>query len=164
MTGRPVRARLSRRGRSQQQVGLLECDVKQYVAWGFLAAPAAALTIGVWAEFADLGQVLLLAIAMPAMAVTLASLAAASGAKPAYLVVLGAAIGLATFAAAEGLYLTLHYARGGSLDFESIESQQAMAAALFGIHVAVGTVAGLALGCAGAVLAYVVSRSPRSRR
>ena len=134
---------------------LLEYDVNQFVPWGFLAAPAAALTIGVWAEFADLGPPLLLAIAMPAMAVSLASVATAMRAKPASLVVLGAAIGLATFAVAEGLYLTIHYARGGTLDFESLESQQAMAAALFGIHVAVGTLAGLALGCAGAVLAYV---------
>ncbi len=121
-----------------------------------LAAPIVALGIGVWAEFADLGPPLLLAVALPAMAAGLISLAIAYDLRPIALVVVGAAIGFATFAIAEGLYLSLHYARGGTLDFESLESQSAMAAALFGIHVAVGTLAGLALGVAGAFVVYAV--------
>ena len=123
---------------------------------GVLAAPIVALGIGVWAEFADLSPPLLLAVALPATAVCLISLAIAFDLRPAALVVVGAAIGFATFAIAEGLYLSIHYARGGTLDFESLDSQLAMAAALFGIHVGVGTLAGLALGCAGAVAAFAL--------
>ena len=128
-----------------------------------LAAPTAALGIGVWAEFADLSPPLLLAVAMPAMAATLFGLANSTAAKPLALVLLGTVVGFLTFAVAEGLYLTIHYARGGTLDFESIDSQAAMAAALFGIHVGVGTVAGLALGAAGALVAYVVGARRRVR-
>ncbi|MCH8007427.1 MAG: hypothetical protein IIC91_01045 [Chloroflexi bacterium] len=128
---------------------------------GILSAPIVALGIGVWAEFAELSPPLLLAVAMPAMAVTLFSLATAMGAKPLALVLVGAAVGLLTFAVAEGLFLTIHYARGGTLDFESLDSQAAMAAALFGIHVGVGTVAGLALGAAAAVVAYVAGARRR---
>ena len=122
---------------------------------GILTAPVVALGIGVWAEFADLSAPPLLAVAVPAMAVTLFSMALAFDLRPAAVIAAGAAIGLMTFAIVEGLYLSIHYARGGTLDFESIDSQAAMAAALFGIHVVVGTVAGLALGAAGVVVAYV---------
>ncbi len=126
------------------------------VRLGVLAAPIVALGIGVWAEFADLSPPLLLAVALPAMALTLLSVALAFEMRPLPLLLTGVAIGLLTFALAEGLYLSIHYARGGTLDFESLDSQPAMAAALFGIHVAVGTLAGLALGCAGAVVAFAL--------
>ncbi len=119
-----------------------------------LTAPIVALGIGVWAEFAELSPPLLLAVALPAMAVSVISVAAGYGVRSLALVLAGVAVGFATFAIAEGLYLSIHYARGGTLDFESLHSQPAMAAALFGIHVAVGTVAGLGLGVAGAVVAY----------
>ena len=127
-----------------------------------LAAPIVALGIGVWAEFADLSPPLLLAVALPAMAAGLISLAIAYDLRPIALVVVGGVIGFATFAIAEGLYLSLHYARGGFLNYEAYESQQAMAAALFGIHVAVGTLAGLALGCTGALVAYAVGVRART--
>ena len=96
---------------------------------GILIAPIVALGIGVWAEFADLSPPLLLAVALPAMTVCLISLTIAFDLRPIALVVVGAAIGFATFAIAEGLYLAIHYARGGTLDFESLDSQSAMAAA-----------------------------------
>ena len=120
-----------------------------------------ALGIGVWAEFADLSASLLLAVALPAMAVTLLSVALALDLRPIAVIAAGAAIGLMTFAIVEGLYLSIHYARGGTLDFESLDSQAAMAAALFGIHVVVGTVAGLALGAAGAAVVYVAGARRR---
>ncbi len=125
---------------------------------GVFVAPIVALAIGVWAEFADLGPPLLLAVAVPAMAVTLASAAllTRAAARPLTIVLLGGAIGLVTFSISEGLYLAIHYARGGTLSFESLDSQPAMAVALFGIHVAVGTVAGLGLGAAGALVAWAV--------
>ena len=129
---------------------------------GILIAPIVALGIGVWAEFADLSPPLLLAVAFPAMTVCLISLTIAFDLRPIALAVVGAAIGFSTFAIAEGLYLAIHYARGGTLDFESLDSQSAMAAALFGIHVAVGTLAGLALGCAGAVVAFAVGVRART--
>ena len=129
---------------------------------GILAAPIAALGIGVWAEFAELSPPLLLLVAMPAIAVTLFSVAVAMDVKPPALVLAGAAVGFLTFAVAEGLYLSIHYARGGTLDFESLDSQAAMAAALFGIHVGVGTVAGLALGVAAALVAYAVKARRRT--
>lgn len=124
---------------------------------GVLVAPVVALGIGVWAEFADLGPPLLLAVAVPAMAISLLSLAIVLELRPVALVAVGTTIGFATFAVTEGLYLSIHYARGGTLDFESLSSQPAMAAALFGIHVAVGIVAGLALGVAGALVAWAVA-------
>ena len=128
---------------------------------GILVAPVVALGIGVWAEFADLSPALLLAVAMPAMAVTLFSVALGFDLRPIAVFAAVAAIGLMTFAITEGLYLSIHYARGGTLDFESIDSQAAMAAVLFGIHVGVGTVAGLALGAAGAVVKYVAGARRR---
>jgi hypothetical protein len=128
------------------------------VQLGVLAAPIVALGIGIWAEFADLSPSLLLAVALPAMTVTLFSVALAYEARPLAVLAGGIATGLLTFAIAEGLYLSIHYARGGTLDFESLDSQPAMAAALFGIHVAVGTLAGLGLGIAGAIVAYVTRR------
>lgn len=122
---------------------------------GLLTAPVVALGVGVWAEFADLSPALLLAVALPAMAVTLFSVALVFDLRPVAVMAAGVAIGLMTFAITEGLYLSIHYARGGFLNFEAYESQRAMAAALFAIHVGVGTVAGLALGAAGALVAYV---------
>ena len=124
---------------------------------GILTAPIVALAIGVWAEFADLTPPLLLAVAMPAMAVTLWSLVLAFDLRPVVVIAAGVVVGFTTFAISEALYLTIHYARGGTLDFESIDSQAAMAAALFGIHVGVGTVTGFALGVVGALVAYAAS-------
>ena len=128
---------------------------------GLLVAPVVALGIGVWAEFADLSPALLLAVALPAMAVTLFSVALVFDLRPVAVIAAGVAIGLMTFAITEGLYLSIHYARGGFLNFEAYESQRAMAAALFGIHVGVGAVAGLALGAAGALVAYAAGARRR---
>ena len=129
--------------------------MKRFADRGVFVAPAVALGIGVWAEFADLTPLLLLAVALPAMTISLASMAVLFDLRPFALVFVGVAIGLMTFAIAEGLYLTIHYARGGTLDFESLDSQPAMAAALFGIHVAVGLILGLALGVVGAALSVL---------
>lgn len=126
------------------------------LALGILTAPIVALAIGVWAEFADLSPPLLLAVAMPAMAVTLLSLVLAFDLRPVVVIAAGVVIGFTTFAISEGLYLAIHYARGGTLDFEALDSQAAMAAALFTIHIGVGIVAGLALGVAGALVVYAV--------
>lgn len=128
-----------------------------------MVAPAVGLGIGVWAEFADLSAPLLLAVALPAMAVALVGTAwrTAIAERPAMLVLLGGALGLVTFLATEGLYLVIHHARGGFLNFEAFESQEAMAAGLLAVHAVVGTVLGLGLGVAVAGVAWLVRASGR---
>ena len=136
---------------------------------GVAIAPAAALALGVWAEFADLGPPLLLAVAGPAILIsTLSAAYLASGlARPFVVLLLGVAIGVLTFGLTEGSYLAIHLSRGGTLNFEGADSQGAMAAALLGIHAGVGAVVGLAIGCGLALVLYAARAlggpaSPRS--
>jgi len=133
----------------------------QCIAVGLLSrraifvAPIAALALGVWAEFADLNPPALFAVALPAIIVSTVSAAYAlrSTARPVLLLLLGVALGTVVFAITEGTYLAVHYSRGGTLDFESVDSQPAMALALLGIHVAVGALVGAGVGAGLAVLA-----------
>lgn len=129
----------------------------RYASIGLLAAPGVAIAIGVWAEFADLTPPLLLAVAAPAMALTLLSAAYLRGlaTRPLAVVLLGGAIGLATFSFAAGLYIALHLARGGAADLNGADDGGA-AAVFFVVHAVVGTMAGLALGGVGALLAWAV--------
>ncbi len=124
---------------------------------GLLTAPLVALAIAVWAEFADLAPPLLLAFAVPAIVVSTLIAGYLFGARPIALVLLGGLIGLLTFTIAEGGYLAIHYARGGTLHADCCDSQGATAAVLFGIHVGVGIVVGLGVG-AGLALLLIVSR------
>ncbi len=121
-----------------------------------LVAPAAALLLGVWAEFAELGPPLLLAVAVPAIAASAACVAYITGrwTRPAFIVSLGALIGTLTFGLTEGSYLALHFSRGGEVDFEGLDSQRAMAAALLGIHLGVGALVGLGVGVGLALLLF----------
>lgn len=131
-------------------------------AWtGFLIAPAVGLGTGVWAEFADLTPTLLLAVAVPAMAVALIAGAwrAPLMERPALLVLVGAVLGMVTFLASEGSYLAIHRARGGVLNFEAFESQEAMAAGLLAVHAVVGTGVGLVVGAAVAGVAFARLRT-----
>jgi hypothetical protein len=75
--------------------------------------------------------------------------------RPAFVVLIGTLTGALTFAMTEGSYLALHLSRGGRLNFEGADSQQAMAAALLGIHIAVGAMVGVAVGVAMAALVVV---------
>jgi hypothetical protein len=121
---------------------------------GVLLVPVVGVAIGVWAEFDDLGQGPLVAIATPAILVSTVSAAYLLGAtRLLAFVALGALAGLSIFTLAEGLYLALHYALGGTLDVEGYDSQAAMAAVLFGVHVVVGTVLGFLCGVAVALVA-----------
>ena len=129
---------------------------------GVVAAPIVALGVGVWAEFADLSAFVLFVTVLPAMAVTLLSVALAFGTRPLAVIAVGAAIGLVTFGIVEGVYLSIHYARGGFLNYEAYESQRAMAIALFVIHATLGTLVGLGLGVSGAVVAYAVNIRKRT--
>jgi hypothetical protein len=130
---------------------------------GVLVAPGVGLLIGVWAEFADLGPPLLLAVAVPAIIVSLLSLIRLTGrSQPFALILSGGAIGLLTFSLSAGLYIVLHYLRGGGFDVNGDESGGS-AAAFFAVHVAVGAAVGLAIGVAMALL-IVVSRTLGWRR
>ena len=126
---------------------------------GVIVAPVVALALGVWAEFADLNPPALFAVALPAIIVSTLSAAYAlrSTARPVVLLLLGVALGMATFAITEGSYLAIHFSRGGTLNFESVDSQPAMALALLGIHVAVGALVGAGIG-AGLAALSIVSR------
>ena len=115
---------------------------------GVLVAPIAALALGVWAEFADLGPLLLLIIAVPAIVVATVSAASLLPAaqRPPALVLLAVLLGTLTFGLTEGSYIAIHLSRGGYLNFEGLGSQRAMAAALIGIHLGVGAVVGAGIG------------------
>ena len=127
---------------------------------------AVALLIGVWAEFADLGQALLVGVALPAIA--LSTFAAALGlarttrgraiAALAGGVVIGTTLGVL----GEGTYLALHFTRGGELNFEGLDSQGEMALALLGIHTLVGLSGGAIVGAALAV-AFSIAGVVRTR-
>jgi hypothetical protein len=124
----------------------------------------AALAIGVSAEFADLNQPVLIAIGLPAIAVSavLAS-AALPVARPPAVFAAGVVAGLALGVAGEGTYLALHFARGGELNFESYDTQREMALALLGIHTLVGLTGGVIVGAALAAafaFAAIMRRAP----
>ncbi len=130
--------------------------MRRYLLLGVLIAPTVAVGTGIWAEFADLDARTLFAVVLPAMVVTLLSVALLLELRPGGVVIAGTARGFVTFAIVGGLYLWIHQARGGFLNYEAYESQRAMAIALFVIHAALGTAVGLGLGCAGAVVAFAV--------
>lgn len=136
-----------------------------------LAAPLAGLAIGVWAEFANLSPLMLFAVAGPAILLATISAAylARTLARPIALILSGAALGVLTFGLAEGSYVAIHLSRGGFLNFERFDTQGEMAAALIGIHLAVGAMVGAALGAGAATFVLVAkaltkrsSVSPRS--
>ena len=134
---------------------------------GILFAPSVALALGVWAEFGDLNPPVLFAVALPAITVSTLSLAylARQFPWPLALVLAGVVVGTITFGLTEGTYLAIHLSRGGTLNFEAYDSQPAMALALLGIHVAVGSMVGLGVG-AGLALLWFASRlfGPFDRR
>jgi hypothetical protein len=113
---------------------------------------AVALLIGVWAEFADLGQALLVSVALPVIAVATpaATLGLARTTRGRAIAALGCGLllGTALGVLGEGTYLALHFARGGELNFEGFSSQPAMAMALLGIHTLAGLSGGAIVGTA----------------
>jgi hypothetical protein len=120
-------------------------------AAGIALALTVALSIGVAAEFAELNQAMLIAIALPVLVVA-TWLVAAHRATPSGRAVAalagGAGVGLALGTIGEGTYLALHYSRGGELSVEAYDSQRAMALALFVIHTIVGLAGGALVGAA----------------
>jgi hypothetical protein len=132
---------------------------------GALVAPAAGLATGVSAEFADLGPPLLLAVAVPAIIISLLStVRLTERSQPLAFILSGGALGLLTFSLSAGLYIALHALRGGGFDVNGDESGGS-AVVFFAVHVAVGALVGLAIGVAAALL-MVVGRvlSQRERR
>lgn len=119
-----------------------------------VVAPLAGLGLGVWAEFADLNAPLLFAVALPAIIVSALSAASLVRGLPGPLALLlaGVAVGTLTFALTEGTYLAIHFSRGGTVNFEGLGSQRAMALALLGIHVMAGAAIGAGVGAGLAAL------------
>jgi len=130
---------------------------------GLLLAPVAGVTLGLWAEFADLSPAVLLAVALPAIIVaTLSAGVLLRAVGNAIAVVLaGLLAGVVTFGVTEGMYLAVHRLRGGFLNFEAFDSQGEMAAALLGIHLGVGAVTGLGVGTGLALLLPLARRLDR---
>ena len=133
----------------------------------FTLTIATAIAIGVWAEFADLGRPQLISVALPAIA--LATLAAAAGlarttrGRAIAALASGVVIGTALGVLGEGTYLALHYARGGTLNFEGYNTQREMALALLGIHTLVGLTGGVIVGaCLAAAFALAGTVRPRT--
>jgi hypothetical protein len=132
---------------------------------GAVVAPVVGLATGIWAEFADLGPPLLLAVAVPAITVSLLSIARLRGQTHSLaLSVGGGVLGLLTFSLSATIYILLHAVRGGGLDVNGDESGGS-AVVFFAVHVAVGALVGAAVGVALALLT-VVGRAlwPRARR
>lgn len=136
--------------------------MRRYAIAGTLAAPLVALGIGVWAEFAELTPPLLLAVASPVILFSTLCAAYLAGviARPIAPVLLGGAMGLATFSIAAGFYITLHLMRGGGLDLNGADDGGS-AGVFFLVHVAVGTIAGLVLGVAVAVVLWAKAMAAR---
>jgi len=137
--------------------------VRTYAFAGLVLAPASGLALGVWAEFDDLNAPLLLGVATPAIA--LATLAAARLLRvhPTAVALAGALLGALTLGLSEGVYIAVHRARGGFLNFEAFDSQGEMAAALIAIHAAAGATLGLAVGASLALLLWAGRARGRNR-
>ncbi len=138
--------------------------------FGLLVAPAVAVAIGVWAEFAHLTPPILFVVSVPAIIVSAVSLTYFAKRIPMLLarVVAGAAVGVLTFGLAEGTHVAIALARGSDLDFGEYQSRVAIASGLVGVHLAAGAMIGAGVGLGLAVLyagtAFVVRRtSVRSR-
>jgi hypothetical protein len=127
--------------------------LRDRAALGVVVAPFVGISTGVLAEWVDLNPALLLTIAVPALIISTFA-ASLPDARPQRTAVGGVALGLATFSLSAGVYLAIHYARGGSTESPGV---------FFAVHVGVGAIVGLAVGGAVA-LAIALSRSLRQRR
>jgi len=138
--------------------------MRPWVLAGLFVAPVVGLATGVWAEFAELGPPLLLAVATPAIIVSVLSAARITErSQPIAVVLTGAAVGLLTFSMSAGLYIAFHYLRGGGFDVNDDEAGGS-AAMFFAVHVGVGAIVGLVIGVAVAALAYVARTWNKARR
>ncbi len=124
-------------------------------AFGPLIAPAVALAIGVWAEFAHLTPPVLFAVSVPAIIVSTLSSAyvARRVSWPVALVL--AVVGTLTFGLAEGTHVAIHFSRGGTLDFGGYHSRAAIGGGLIGVHLAAGAMVGAGVGAGLTVLSTV---------
>jgi len=133
---------------------------------GLLLAPVAGVALGVWTAFFDVGPaVLAVLLTIASFAIVVATLSAGRliGAErnPVALGLGGLLSGMMTLGVAGGVSLAIHRARGGFLNFEAFDSQGEMAAALLGIHLGVGAVAGLGVGMGLALLLPLARRLDR---
>jgi hypothetical protein len=117
-----------------------------------LAAPAAAVSAGLAAEWLDFRELRVPLLLMVGAGVLLTAHAAFAGRRPMHAAALTGALGIATWAAAESVYIVVHYATGGHLNFETFDSQPAQALALIAIHAGF---LGAPTGAAAAILLAV---------
>jgi hypothetical protein len=136
---------------------------RQLLIAGMLLAPMAGIATGIWAEFADLSPPVLLAATVPAIIVSVLCVARFTGRSDALAVVLiGAAIGLLTFAISAGLYVAIHYITSGGFDVNDDESGGS-ALVFVMVHIGVGTIVGLAIGTLVVLVSYVMGRGVSGR-
>jgi len=119
-----------------------------------LAAPTAAAAAGLaaeWLDFRALRAPILLGAGLGVLATGYALARGRRGAVPFALTV---ALGVATWAAAEGVYAVSHAARGGTFNFEAspLESQAGQALTLVLAH---GVFLGVPTGLAAAALLHL---------
>jgi hypothetical protein len=132
---------------------------------GLFVAPVVAISVGVWAEFAELTAPVLFVVALPAMIVSTACAAMVWRRVPVVvaLAAAGAAFGALTFGLSEGTNVVLALARGSDLDFGDYQSRAAIASLLVGVHLVAGAMVGAGVGLGLAVLyganAWVVRRA-----
>jgi len=125
-----------------------------------LAAPAAAVLAGLaaeWLDFRALRYPLLLMVGLGVLATALAVLPRTGGWRAAALTV---AIGIATWAAAETLYVVLHAAQGERFEAERFGPQPAQALGLIAAH---ALFLGVPTGVAAALARAVILRASSDR-
>jgi len=113
-----------------------------------LAAPAAALAGGFAAEWLDFRELRVPLLLMVGLGVVLTARAAFAGRPALTAAALTVALSVATWAAAEAVYVVLHVATGQRFNFEAFDSQPAQAIGLIAAH---GVFLGAPTGAAAAL-------------
>jgi hypothetical protein len=123
-----------------------------------LGAPVVAILAGVaaeWLDFRALRYPLLLMVAAGVLA-TAYALFGSERTVPAFVATL--ALGAATWAAAETLYVVIHTIRGEPFDAERFGPQWAQAMGLIGVH---ALFLGVPTGIAAGIARHAIARFPR---
>lgn len=118
----------------------------------WLAAPLVAVLAGLAAEFLDFRALRVPLLLMVGLGVLGTSYAATQGRPGVREFAIAVAIGAATWAAAESLYVVLHVAAGEAFEAERFGPQWAQALGLIGAH---GLFLGVPTGIAAGVLLHL---------
>ena len=126
-----------------------------------LAAPVTAVLAGVAAEWLDFRALRYPLLAMVLTGVLVTAWARFASGRNARTFVLTLLLGMATWAAAESLYVVLHVAQGERFDADRFGPQWAQALGLIGVH---GLFLGAPTGLAAALLLHARPAWRRLRR